>query len=349
MINFCCWNVEWMNYLFTSDQSTDSVIFHPNDKVPYRGPKGATILERRTDLAGVIDELNLDVIVVTEGPNRSEELQLFFDTDVAGSWKCIVQSSGSQSIGMAVRLDTGKFNNNSITQLDTKDDSSHPLTPATNPFLEDTDGDGLKEQHKFERKPLYVELKTSNGKVFRVVGVHLKSKGIFDALEWTAWWAKADGNRKKILAQCNRLREEFLIPYLDDDTTTDIPLILCGDINDGPGMDTSEMKLQSSGIERLMGVVWKPRYILSNALFESLPSKEQAKMNFSEIYTASFRDPMFGNYRKSWIDHILYTKKHGGWVKDAFIHHKMTDDIPIYKKYPGASDHRPVSCTIDLE
>ena len=60
MIRFCSWNVEWMNSLFTTDESTGEVVFYPDDKVPYRGPKKATVLDRRNDLAGVIDELNLD-------------------------------------------------------------------------------------------------------------------------------------------------------------------------------------------------------------------------------------------------------------------------------------------------
>ena len=41
---------------------------------------------------------------------------------------------------------------------------------------------------------------------------HFKSKGIFDALEWTRWWQMADANRERLLAQCRHFREEFQTP-----------------------------------------------------------------------------------------------------------------------------------------
>jgi len=66
---------------------------------------------------------------------------------------------------------------------------------------------------------LFTEGHLANGKAFRILGVHLKSKGIFNALEWAAWWAKAEGNRKKLLAQYYQLRSKFLDVYLADNAT----------------------------------------------------------------------------------------------------------------------------------
>ena len=34
------------------------------------------------------------------------------------------------------------------------------------------------------------------------------------------------------------------------------PLIVCGDIDDAPGLDASEKRLFGSGVERLVGAVW---------------------------------------------------------------------------------------------
>ena len=344
-IKFSLWNIAWMNNLFKSDDG-GSIEFQPDNHVPHLGYRGATVKQRREDISGVIHDISPDVLVITEGPNQDSELQHFFDTDVNGDWKCFVQQSGAQSIGIAIN--TAKFNPAQVTQYDSSHTDAGPLKFATDPFLEDTDADGVKEQHKFERKPLYIELMNDNGDKFRVVGLHLKSKGIFNSLEWSAWWARADGNRRKILAQCNRIRQSFIKPYLSSDDTKSIPLVVCGDINDGPGMDTSEMKLQSSGVERLMGVIWDANNVMGNVLYDSLSEKDQSNLKFSDIYTASFKDPIFNNYRKSWIDHVLYTRNETNWIKNGVVHHEMSDGQKIYKKFPNGSDHVPVSCIIDL-
>jgi endonuclease/exonuclease/phosphatase family metal-dependent hydrolase len=281
-----------------------------------------------------------------------EELQLFFDdAAVAGDWLCAVQRSGSQSVGLAVRLDRGEFANPAFTQFDASLAQEAPiLKEATDPFHMDTDRDGLDEMHKFERRPLYAELHLHNDALFRILGVHLKSKGIYNALEWSAWWARAEGNRKRLLAQCFRLRERFLNPFLSDDETADIPLLVCGDVNDGPGFDASEMRLRASGIERLMSSNWRPQLSLGNALYDSLDEDDRESLDFSSIETASFKDPIFDNvYQRVWIDHILYSTNHRGWISDAAVWETMTDGQAIYRKYPYASDHFPVTCVIELE
>ena len=359
IINFAVWNMEWMNDLFTDGQA-----FHSDDKC-VRGPNpgrhgNPTVIERRTSLSGAINEMDLDIIVVVEGPNKADELQLFFDEDVTGDWVCEVQPTkgSSQIVGVAVRTDTGKFDDPAIERFhvgEGQGGEAAQLSSATVPFLIDTDDDEIQEQHKFERLPLYAQVNIVDGKAFRLLGLHLKSKGIFDSLEWAKWWSTADANRKKIVAQCRQLRTEFLDHYLQNDSTRDIALIVCGDINDGPGMDASEQKLNVSGVEQLMGSVWKPQYTLGNALFDTLDIDDQRSIALESIYTTSFRDPIFGSYREVWIDHILYTKnKEIGWISNATPKREFRSDQPgevamIWQKYPHASDHHPVIAQIDTE
>jgi endonuclease/exonuclease/phosphatase family metal-dependent hydrolase len=132
--------------------------------------------------------------------------------------------------------------------------------------------------------------------------------------------------------------------------TAPIPLIVCGDINDGPGLDASEKRLFGSGIERLMGTVWKPELCLHNALFDSLKDKEKINLDFASITTASFQDPIFNNtWQREWIDHILYTGNSGPpWVSQARVNTVMADKQPIWKKYKFASDHYPVSVLVTV-
>jgi exonuclease III len=339
-IKVLCWNMEWMNDLF--DEAGN---YHPDAHKPVHATD-TTVLTRRKHLSGVINDIDADVIVIVEGPNKALELQRFFDTDVAGVWKTHIQTTAgsSQCIGCAVRVDTAKFDaTNPMQVFDTQ------TIAAFKPFDLVNEEDGITERYKFERYPAYAEITLANQKKFRILGLHLKSKGIFSAYEWSKFWSVADGNRKKILAQCSQLRQQFTDKYLEDATTKDIPLIICGDINDGPGLDASEKRLFGSGIERLMGNVWKPQYCLGNALFDTLTQTDKDKLNFEKIHTTSFKDPIFNNvWHYEWIDHILYSHLHKNWVGSGKVHARLSDNEPIYKKFKFASDHLPISVIVNL-
>lgn len=335
------WNTEWMNDLFDQDGN-----FQPDDHHPAHA-RQTTVRIRRDHLSGVINDLDPDIVVVVEGPNREKELKLFFDADVQGTWEVKLQptSGASQCVGCAVRTDKNLFSAQSpVKFFDTQQ------MPVFAPFEVPNENDGIIEKYRFERSPLYVEIETVQGQAFRLMGLHLKSKGIFNAYEWSKWWAVADANRKKLLAQATQIRVNFLDKYLGEAETQRIPLIVCGDINDGPGLDASEKRLFGSAIERLMGNIWRPFLSLGNALFDSLSETDQEKLRFEKIYTTSFKDPIFNNvWQKEWIDHILYSYNRAEWVKNAQVRIEMPDGKKIWEKYPHASDHFPITVEIVLD
>ena len=161
----------------------------------------------------------------------------------------------------------------------------------------------------------------------------------------------ADANRERLLAQCRHLREAFLNPYLKEAATRGIPLIVCGDINDGPGFDTSEMRLKASGVETIMGSVWEPELTLGSALFDRLPKKQREALDFADNFTTSFKDPIFdGVFQREWIDHILYSRNAAaGWVQGGDILREIPEGtdgpkLPFYR----VSDHYPVRADITL-
>ncbi|MCG6186854.1 hypothetical protein [Maribellus maritimus] len=182
-IKFALWNAEWFNELFTGNP--------PEFKSYYeKGYMTKEIIGHRIrDLTGVINDIDSDIWILVEGPNQSTELQLFFDqADINGNWQCVVQPTGAQSVGLAVRTDKGLFADPPFDWFDIASAvEAETLKKATNEFTMDTDGDGIEEVHKFERKPLYASINLFDGKKFRIIGLHLKSKGIFDALEWSKW------------------------------------------------------------------------------------------------------------------------------------------------------------------
>lgn len=360
-INFMQWNMEWLDDLFVPLGTAGAVpAFRPDTDVPQHDKK-TTVGARKALIKQALSLLAADVMVVVEGPHHPLEFQMLFDDLAPGTWVTHLQQSKSkngpqtgattftslQNVGIAVRTDTDKFAATAMRVFDAMDQNAGLIFDASEPFFHDSGDNGVVEWYRYERRPAYAEITLKGGEVFRVLGVHFKSKGIFDALEWTRWWQMADANRERLLAQCRHFREEFLNPYLIDAGTKDIPLILCGDINDGPGFDTSEMRLKASGVETLMGSVWEPSFTLGSALFDSLSAKDKARLNFEKNYTTSFEDPIFdGQYQREWIDHILYTRNRPGWVHSARIIREIGQN-PVLKMHEVA-DHYPVAATVAL-
>lgn len=342
-LTIAVWNMEWMNDLFESNQQAPA--YKPDDASTYHQPE-ATVKQRRENLSGLLQELDADVVIVVEGPNRTGELQLFFDEDMPGTWATYVQSGRGQvqNVALAVRLDKGRFADTPFKAFDTNQ------LEVFDPFPLDVDEDGIRELYQFSRRPVYSEIYPAAGRPFRVLGLHLKSKGIFSAYEWSKWWQIADANRRKILAQSTRIRLEFLDPYLQDPELRDTPLIVCGDINDGPGLDASEKRLFGSGVERLMGTVWKPELCFGNALFDQLKAKDQKDLDFAGLYTTNFKDPIFNNtWHRVWIDHILYSRRGPeNWVSGARVHRTAESGEPVWRAYPFASDHFPLVATVTV-
>lgn len=358
-INLVSWNMEWLNDLFVTDSSPEAA-FRPDSEVPQHNNR-STVGKRKADLQRGLQHLDADVMVIIEGPSRASELQLLFDELAPGKWTTFLQESTSlnaphrrdtfksqQNVGLAVRTDRSKFATPAIKAFDAMNPASGAIHKASEPFFRDSGENGVFEWYRFERRPAYAEVTLSDGATFRILGLHLKSKGIFDALEWSKWWTMADANRERLLAQCRHLREAFLNPYLTEEPTKRIPLVVCGDINDGPGFDTSEMRLKASGVETIMGSVWEPELTLGNVLFDRLPPAKRNALDFRDNYTTSFKDPIFdGQFQREWIDHVLYGRNApAGWLRGGDIVRSIPGTPPT--PYHEIADHYPVKATITL-
>ncbi len=358
------WNMEWLNDMVTTDAS-GAVVLKPGD-ARVRGPKppwqreNPTVAERSALIRAGLEDLDADLILVVEGPNLTPELQVIFDALAPGAWRCHVQRSryttrpdaegrrqgSSQCVGIALRIDRGRFADPPMTIFDSEDPAAGLIFSASEPFYLDLEGNSIVEWFRYERRPLYVEIRSAAGGAFRVLGLHLKSKGIFKAYEWSRYWQMADANRRRLLAQCRHLRQFFLDTYLSVPESRTMPLIVCGDINDGPGFDASEMRLMASGVETLMGSVWTPHLTLGNALYDSLPARDRLRQDFSDLSTTRFADAIFNDtYHRVWIDHILYSRNApSGWVHDARIPRETAGGLEYWK----ISDHYPVTAQISL-
>lgn len=264
------YNIQHMNRMFDNDVIRDN----------YQA--------RAQAIATVINRIDPHVLAISEAANSNVENQHFIDDFLGGRYQLVSGASrGAQNLVFYIRAPF---------QLVSVDDA----IDFYDPWNVDIDSDKVTERIRWERKPLEVTLSIGGGagaQRVRLILVHSKSKGVFDVVDLSRFQTISMGNRKKLVAQGARLRER-----LDDllAEANPIPTVVLGDMNDGPGLDPHERVLGRSFVEHVMGSVFAPQNIFTNALFH-IPNKDR--------WTADFPDPIVRNPRgfnhRVWIDHIL--------------------------------------------
>lgn len=310
------YNIEHMNKMFTSDHKIKE-----------------SKLEKAKSIAKVIKEVDPDILGICEAANHPDEHKYFIDNFLPDSGYRIAHgvSRGIQDLVIYYR---DPF---SVVSID-KDIDYY------SPWDEDINNDGMKEHLLWDRKPLEVEFKIgSNYPHLLIILVHTKSKGIFSVVDFHEFQKIAQANRARLIGQAQKLRarlETFL------DTYDPYPVIVMGDMNDGPGLDPYERTLGKSFVETLMGSVYHPNRIFHNALYWMAEESRETK---KELYTAEFPDPIvnhpFGYKHRVWIDHILvspvmldpacpvrYVEKSGQIIKKDRISKKASDHFAVWCK-----------------
>jgi hypothetical protein len=356
------WNMDWFADLFAEDDEGRPVL--KADDMLVRGPSpmnrrgsAPTVAHRMRLLKKAIIDLDPDIILVLEGPNRSEALAHFFNLLGHGEWTCHVQQSryarvpdgpieeARRCIGLAVRTDTSRFSSDPLVVYDAEDPAAGLIYEATRSFFAERGSDVAPEWLQFETRPLYAEIRPQGAAAFRLLGVHIKSRGFFGGYEWSRWLMKAEANRARFTAMAHRLRHCFLDVYLADPATRSIPLVVAGGINEGPGTQVCDPRGQLTAAEIVMGSVWNADLTLGNALFEASGREYSSPDTFEDIWTMRFPDPITERVLHSaWVDHVLYSRNApDGWCAGATIPRATLGGIP----YETISDHFPVSVRID--
>ncbi len=168
-------------------------------------------------------------------------------------------------------------------------------------WTEDIDADGIEEVCKFERKPLEVRFINSESNVeLLIILIAVKSKGVFSVSDLVTHQHLALANRKRQYAQAKKIRERLdrLI-----DTEPNLPVVVLGDFNDEPGLDSVERLLGVSALETMMGSVFEPERIFHNALSHMCKKPALKK----DLWTTEYPDLIVQNLQKhkGWLDHIL--------------------------------------------
>jgi endonuclease/exonuclease/phosphatase family metal-dependent hydrolase len=209
-------------------------------------------------------------------------------------------------------------------------------------WIEDIDNDSIKEVCEFERYPLEVKFKEKQtGKVFLIILLLLKSKGVFSVTELQAYQNFALANRKKLHAQAKKVRERIDYLMINE---PDLPVIVMGDYNDSPGLDFYQKIIGESAVETIMGSVFFPERILHNTLYHI---KEN---NPSKAWTTEFTNPTLNTSKmhRSWIDHLCITPNF--FDIDSPIKYVLNSGAIAEKTDAAkcASDHYPIYCKFSI-
>jgi len=329
-LRICTYNVEHFDEFFVNNSNQ---------------LKNTVEVQRRINALGdVLQLVDADVIGILEAPNTKKDLseetvirlQIFANTVAMRANQVVMgfTSDGSQEIALlhdpAVQI-----------QHEPGGQANCPENPPFDgQFLFDTDDDTIKELYEHYRPPLEVSV-NGGGHQFRLIVAHVKSKGIFNAVDVAHWELENQRSRRKLLAECTWIRQR-----VDEWLDQGLEVIVMGDLNDGPGMDYYEYKLGKSAMEIVMGDIFHPDRILRN--LAARPTWSRSKGGWRPS-TARFRDRFTEDIVTVMIDHIMSSRglevaqdePHRIWnpYEDARLE-------ALKQTFTKASDHLPV--TLDL-
>lgn len=333
-------NGEWMNNFFGPDGDPPAWLEQGMlDSKVFSVDKAAGALAR------LVMALNPDVIAFQEAPSRRGEMDLFLArvvTEGGPELECIVgDSGGAQKLAIAWR--PGK--------IEGKLADADQLTDLIGEWESDVDGDAVLKPYHFTRRPLVVDL-TLAGKPLQLICVHTKSNFVNRGQD--LWENEATRQQYVVAALSARRRNSSegmrLRRYLDRKLTEDpaAPIIVAGDLNDGPGLDYFEERYLTHNVtDILVGSAFEPERLFVHAMHDVPRDKR---------YTAVFDDFVTGEKdRQLLLDHLLISP--GLSAKNGLrrvagsgqIHHAEWTALVTgkgTKRDQRPNDHRPVS--VDL-
>ena len=213
-------------------------------------------------------------------------------------------------------------------------------------FPADLDGDGAIELHRFSKPPLEAMVADrANGVSFRLIAVHLKSKGPNVAGSLEERHRRGLENRAKQFAQATWLRAR-----LEEHMAAGEEIVVLGDFNDGPGMDELEQVNGRSSVELVTGDPARPETLLAHPF-----TRQQIAPYGARPSTARFYDDRNDSYLNALIDFIMLSPDLAARTRPVWrIWHPFDDagcvaDERLQQALLDASDHFPVSVDLVLD
>ena len=340
-------NVEWMTNLFLTQKAK----FYQSKSLARglgRKPKDVPLVCKK--IAGVISDVDADIIGIQEGPPRKRQMQKFVKDYLNDAYTVYSMEHGAQSVHALVK----KNLNLEIKQLK----ETHKIYKHLSKKLEYYTWDEVKKKRleNFTRKPVVLEV-TAGGERIEIMIFHTKSKisALKKAKDWDERYREkiisAIRSRQKLSAEMALIRRYLSHAILSKRVQG---CILMGDLNDGPNRDVFESQfLIHNIVDELRGGFHREEALMHHCL-------TQTQLASKHAYTSDFNDPtQSGKKINVLIDHILLSdnlvngKSNFQLVKDKSkiehsIYNKYVDNSGI-KSHERPSDHIPLTATLKIK
>lgn len=334
-MRLAAYNVEWFNALFDEG---DKLL---RDQVSARR-YGVTRAAQADALGLVFAALDADAVLIVEAPDTNET------RNTVRALECF-----AAKYGLRTRTALTGFANETqqeIALLYDPDQLSARHAPRSGQngvprfdgvFEIDLDIDARRDQVRFSKPPLELDLRTRLGTELKLIGVHLKSKAPHGAETAEDMVRIGIANRRKQLAQAIWLRKR-----VDQILAEGASLIVLGDLNDGPGLDSFEHLFGRSSVEIVMGDADETRLYDPHAV-------RALEQRFGVVpTTARFWIEAEDRYLQALLDYVMISPDLRSRAARWRVWHPLDDpqcwqDETLREALVTASDHFPVS--LDFE
>ncbi|NOX74922.1 MAG: endonuclease [Alphaproteobacteria bacterium] len=338
------YNVEWFSALFNRN---DKLLLDDKWSVRYKITRARQI----EAIAKVLSVIDADAVLIVEAPNTSkrqsstralEHFAKVFDLRTRRALEGFANQT-RQEITLLYDPDACHARHDPIGGPPNRSDPFDAPRFDTS-FLFDLDDDTRPETVTFSKPPLEVALTPKGGKPLRLIGVHVKSKAPHGAKSVEEQVKTSIENRRKQLAQCRWLRRR-----IDGHLDAREPVIVLGDMNDGPGLDEYELLFGQSSVEVVMGLDNND----DRMLFDPNVAEALALRGGNPPATSRFYIKPRRTFLNALLDYIMVSPDlldaAKGWtIWHPFDNPDCYNDVELREALLTASDHFPVTLDIDL-
>lgn len=329
------YNVEWFSQLFDDE---NALIFDQTWSARYNVTKS----EQIQAVGHVFQAIDADAVMVIEAPDTSRgrsgqaALEIFAEHFGLRANRALIGFSNDTQQEIALLYDPKVI----TARHAPRDTAAAPRFDRS--FEMDLDIDARSDTVVFSKPPLEMELTTTDGARLTLIGAHLKSKAPHGARDPEDAMRISISNRRKQLAQCIWLRAR-----VEEHLAAGEPLIVLGDFNDGPGLDSYEKLFGRSGVEIVMGQSGDPTLTLVDPHAGAVLTQPFG----ARPTTARFYVRPAKRYLNALLDYIMVSPDLAATAPHWNIWHPFDDpecwnDPELRAALLTASDHFPV--TLDL-
>lgn len=327
------YNVAWFASLFDNDNR----LFDDDE---WSSRHEITRAQQTAALGRVFGALDADAVMVIEAPNHGRRqstvaaLEHFAARFSLRARAAVMGFSNDTDQEIALLYDPDRLTARHSPQA-TAD------APRCDGVLHiDLDVDATEDRVVFSKPPLELEVTTQSGFAFHMIGAHLKSKAPHGARSAADVLRMGIANRRKQLAQAIWLRRR-----IDVHLAAGTPLMVMGDMNDGPGLDEFEALFGRSSVEIVLGEG-------DAALFDPHAKRALSRRLGAAPTTSRFWIEPEKRYLQALLDYIMVSPQIRAQGAQWRIWHPMDDpecwgDEALRDALLTASDHFPV--TLDVE